>query len=255
MHPMRLITYAVLTSIVTLLALGGIGFYVGYSMGRGNMKELKTLIAAGGSPENAQALVDAIKEQAGVSSQSASDVDLEPLLEEIRSMSSQLGDLERQVAQQPQPTERVVEKVKDDPGTQQELANVKQLLAETNNQYQVCRQNLTTLQSQFEELKTSTQVALSQPANTASQTNGSVVLFDNVLLKRNENKLYRDVDVSLSLQSMDARSARLAVNRKPVAIAFGERKIFQHRDVTCELVLTETDLEGGKARVSIACKR
>jgi hypothetical protein len=54
---------------------------------------------------------------------------------------------------------------------------------------------------------------------------------------------------------MDSRSARVAVNRKPVGISFGERKIFQHRDVTCELVLMETDLEGGQARVSIACKR
>jgi hypothetical protein len=40
-----------------------------------------------------------------------------------------------------------------------------------------------------------------------------------------------------------------------LGISFGERKIFQHRDVTCELVLMETDLEGGKARFSIACKR
>jgi len=254
MHPMRLITYAILTSIVSLVAMGGIGFYAGYSAGRGDLEELKTVIAAGGSPEGAKALIEAVREQAGVSAPAApatAEVDLEPILEEIRAMSTQLGNLEKRAAKQPEIAERVIEK--DDPAAQIELSNVKQLLSETNSQYQVCRQNLTTLQSQFEELKTSNQVALSETGTPKS--GGSVVLFDNVLLKKNENKLYRDVDVSLSLQSMDSRSARVAVNRKPVGISFGERKIFQHRDVTCELVLMETDLEGGKARVSIACNR
>ncbi len=250
MHPMRLITYALLTSIVMLMAMGGIGFYAGYSAGRGDMEELKTLIAAGGSPENAAALAEVLKQQSA-GAQPAPEVDLEPLLEEIRTMSAQLGNLERKAAEQPQ----VVEQVREDPVAQRELANVKQLLAETNDQYQSCRQNLTTLQTQFEELKTSAQqIALREPASEAPKS-GAVILFDNVLLTRNENKLYRDVDVSLSLQSMDSRSARVAVNRKPVGIAFGERKIFQHGDVTCELALMETDLEGGKARVSIACKR
>lgn len=248
MHPMRLITYAVITSIVTLVAMGGIGFYAGYSAGRGDLEELKTVIAAGGSPEGAEALIKAVREQAGVAqaAPAAPEVDLEPLIDEIRNMSTQLGSLEKQVAQQPVGAEGAE-------GGDVELSNVRQLLAETNGQYQTCRQNLTTLQSQFEELKTSTQVALQQPETPKSD--GSVVLFDSVLLTRNENKLYRDVDVSLSLQSMDSRSARVAVNRKPVGISFGERKIFQHRDVTCELALTETDLKGGKARVSIACKR
>jgi hypothetical protein len=255
MHPMRLITYAIITSIVTLVAMGGIGFYAGYSAGRGDLEELKTVIAAGGSPEGAKALIEAVREQAGVSAQAAPpppEVDLDPLIAEIRAMSTQLGSLERQVAEQPQPAERVVEG--GDPEVEVELTNVKQLLTETNSQYQVCRQNLTTLQSQFEELKTSSQQVALRETETP-KSSGSVVLFDNVLLGRNENKLYRDVDVSLSLESMDSRSARVAVNRKPVGISFGERKIFTHRDVTCELVLMETDLEGGQARVSIACKR
>jgi uncharacterized protein (DUF3084 family) len=246
---MRLITYALLTSVVSLIALGGIGFYVGYSIGRGDMDELKTLIAAGGSPENAEALAKVLNAQSG---SEASQVDLGPILDEIRAMSTQLGNIERQAAKQPEVAERVIEG-KEDPAALRELSNVKQLLTETNDQYQVCRQNLTSLQSQFEELKTSTQVALKEPAT--ERKTGSVVLFDNVLLSRNKSKLYRDVDVSLNLQSMDSRSARVAVNQKAVGISFGERKIFQHRDVTCELVLMETDLEGGKARVSIACKR
>lgn len=257
MHPMRLITYAVFASVVMLMALGCIGFYVGYSLGRGDMEELKTLIAAGGSEENASALAELLKNQTPAQPAApAPDVDLGPVLDEIRSMSAQIGKLEERAAEQPQISERVVEKVKADPAAKEELANVKQLLAEANDQYQVCRQNLTTLQTEFEELKTSTtQVALNATTSEPRNSGGSVVLFDNVLLVRNKNKLYEDVDVALSLQSIASRSARLAVNQQTLGISFGERKIFQHREVTCELVLMETDLEGGKARFSIACKR
>lgn len=258
MNPMRLITYALLTSVVTLMAMGGIGFYIGYSLGRGDMNELKTLIAAGGSPENAEALARVLQEQSSGPVE-APQIDLDPILDEIRTMSAQLDTLNRDVAEQSEVAKRVAEQAEQSVGSSAasgvELSNVKQLLAETNDQYQVCRQNLTSLQTQFEELKTSAQqVSLREPENS-NRNSGSVVLFDNVLLTRDQNKLYRDVDVSLSLQSMDSRSARVAVNRKAVGISFGERKIFQHRDVTCELVLMETDLEGGNARVSIACKR
>lgn len=75
------------------------------------------------------------------------------------------------------------------------------------------------------------------------------------MLKRDQPKNYGDVDVALSLQSITSKSAKVTVNQQAVAIAFGERKIFQHRDVTCELQLMETDLETGQAKVSIACKR
>jgi hypothetical protein len=257
MNPMRLITYAVLTSVITLIAMGGIGFYVGYSAGRGDLEELKTLIVAGGSPENAQALAELLKRQqeapaAASAPALAPDVDLSPVIEEIRTMSAQIGKLQEQASETP----RVIEKVRDDNSAKQELASVKQLLSEANNQYQACKQNLSTLEVKFEELKTAaTQASLNPGEQQPRKDNGSVVLFDNVLLKRDQNKLYNDVDVSLSLQSISSRSARVAVNQQTLGISFGERKIFQHRDVTCELVLMETDLEGGRARFSIACKR
>ena len=176
------------------------------------------------------------------------------MLDEIRTMSAQIGKLEERTAGQLQAAERGTEEGGDDSAAKLELTNVKQLLAEANNQYQVCKQNLTTLQTEFDKTKSSTQVALNS-AEAGSRAEGSVVLFDNVLLTRKKNKLYKDVDVALSLKSIAARSARVAVNRRTLGISFGERKIFQHRDVTCELVLMETDLQGGKARLSIACKR
>jgi hypothetical protein len=254
---MRLITYAVLTSVVTLIAMGGIGFYAGYSAGRGDLEELKTLIVAGGSPENAKAIAEALKSQSAPTVAAAPEVDLAPVLDEIRPMSAQIGKLEEKAGEPPQVIEKVIEQVRDDPEATVELANVKQLLTEANDQYQVCRQNLTTLQTEFEELKSSAtqQVALTSANARPSRDAGAVVLFDNVLLKRDENKLYRDVDVALSLESIASRSAKVAVNQQSVGIAFGERKIFRHRDVTCELQLMETDLEGARARLSIACKR
>jgi hypothetical protein len=272
MNPMRLITYALLTSVVTLVAMGGAGFYVGYSAGRGDLNglnELKALIAAGGSPENAAAIAEVLKQQTASQPAPAPEVNLSPVLDEIRSMSAQIGKLEKSAAAiasapppAPQVVDRIVEKVKDDPKAKQELASVKQLLNEANEQYQGCKANLTTLEAKLDEAKSApTQVALATPdvrddvQAAAGRDPASVVLFDNVLLKRDQKKVYSDVDVALSLNSIASRSAKVVVNQQSLGISFGERKIFQHRDVTCELVLMETDLEGGKARFSIACKR
>jgi hypothetical protein len=269
MHPMRLITIALLTSVVSLVAMGGFGFYVGYTAGRGDMDELKALITAGGSPENAAAIAEVLKQQVAAAQAAvasapapapAPEVDLAPVLDEIRSMSAQIGKLEKN-ATTPPAADRGVEKVKEDPKTKQELASVKLLLSEANEQYQGCKQTLTTLEAKFEEVRNAPaqQVAMVQPEIRAdappARDNASVVLFDNVLLKREQKKVYSDVDVAISLNSIASRSARVVVNQQALGISFGERKIFQHRDVTCELVLMETDLEGGKARFSIACKR
>jgi hypothetical protein len=268
MHPMRLITYALLTSVVSLVAMGGAGFYVGYSAGRGDISELKALITAGGSSENAAALAEALKQQSAAAQVApaptpapAPEVNLSPVLDEIRSMSAQIGKLEKNATPAPpQVVDRVVERLKEDPKTKLELASVKQLLSEANAQYQGCKQNLTTLEAKFDEVKNApTQVAMAQPEVREdvqpARDPASVVLFDNVLLKRDQKKVYSDVDVALSLNSIASRSAKVVVNQQSLGISFGERKIFQHRDVTCELVLMETDLEGGKARFSIACKR
>jgi hypothetical protein len=251
MHPMRLITYAILTSVVTLVAMGGIGFYVGYSAGRGDIDELRTLIAAGGNPENAKALAEALRQSSSAPPPASPQIDLAPVLNEIRDMSVKIGKLE----ERSEPTTTLEPAATGEKG-KDELANVRQLLQETSDQFQGCRRDLTTLQTKFDELQQSSQdLTLTSTNARPARDSGSVVLFDNVLLKRDQNKLYRDVDVALSLQSIQSRSAKVAVNQQSLGIAFGERKIFQHRDVTCELVLMETDLEGGKARFSIACKR
>ena len=65
--------------------------------GAGDLTELKTLIAAGGSPETAAALAEALKKNSGnqtAAAQPTPEIDLNPVLNEIRSMSAQIGKLE-----------------------------------------------------------------------------------------------------------------------------------------------------------------
>lgn len=247
MDPLRLITYAVLTAVVSLVAMGGAGFYIGYSAGRGDMAEVKALIAASASPEHAASLAEMLKKQPEVTP--AAPPDLSPVLNEIRTMSAQIGRLEQTVP----------EKSAGDGKARDELAALKQRLTAAADQYNTCQQDVKLLEAKLKE-PPAAQTAVStatQKTNAEGQRGdpASVVLFDNVLLKRDQNKLYNDVDVALSLQSVASRSAKVAVNQQSFGIAFGERKIFQHKDVTCELALMETDLEGSQARLSIACKR
>ncbi len=255
MHPMRLLTYALLIGVTTLVAMGGIGFYVGYSAGRGDLSEMKAFLAASISPENAAAVAEAMKRNGGQPA-AAPQVDLAPVIEEIRAMGAQIGKLEQAAASSPgQSVVDRLEKIKDDPKMREELAVTRQKLSAATEQYKTCRKDLGAIQVKLDE-----QIAASQQVALASSQRGSdrqqtSVLYDNVVLKRNQNKVYNDVDIALSLKSVASRSARVVVNQKSFPIAFGERKIVQHGDVTCELVLMETDLDVTQARVSISCKR
>jgi DNA repair exonuclease SbcCD ATPase subunit len=249
MDPMRLITYTVLAAVVTLVAMGGVGFYAGYSAGRGDLEEVKTLIAASASPEHAATLSELLKKPDNTP---AAAPDLSPVLQEIRSLSTQIGRLE-QTASTPDKSA-----ARDDTRLRDELTSLRQRLTAASDQYSSCKQDMNLLEARLRDA-TPAQAAVSTAAAKANadapRDPASVVLFDNVQLKRDQNKLYNDVDVALSLQAVASRSARVAVNQQSFGISFGERKIFQHKDVTCELVLMETDLEGNQARLSIACKR
>jgi hypothetical protein len=247
MDPMRLITYTVMTAVLGIIAMSGAGFYIGYLAGRGNLEEVKALIAASSSPEHAATLSELLKKDSG---DAPAAVDLSPVIEEIRSLSSQVGKLE-QTSTQPVAASA-------DGKLQDELSALKLKLTAASDQYNVCRQDVNLLQAKLKETpppQTTVSTATQKTNAEGSRDPASVVLFDNVQLKRDQNKLYNDVDVALSLQSVTSRSAKVAVNQQSFGIAFGERKIFQHKDVTCELVLMETDLEGSQARLSIACKR
>lgn len=248
MDPMRLITYTVLTAVVMLVAMGAAGFYIGYLAGRNNVQDVQALIAASASPERAATLTELLKKQESA----PAAPDFTPVLDEIRSISAQIGRLEQTASVSSEKGAADDSKIRD------EVASLRQRLSATSEQYNTCRQDVNLLQARLKEppqqqAAVSTSTQKSSPADQRDPA--SVVLFDNVQLKRDQNKVYNDVDVALSLQGVASRSAKVAVNQQSFGISFGERKIFQHKDVTCELVLMETDLEGNQARLSIACKR
>ena len=96
-----------------------------------------------------------------------------------------------------------------------------------------------------------TTVAMSQ----AGHQPATVVFYDNVMLKKDQEKQYDEIGVKLALQSIGPRQVKVAVNRQGVGLSFGERKVFRSQDVECELNLMETNLNEAQARVSISCKR
>jgi hypothetical protein len=252
MDPMRLITFTVLTAVISLVFMGGAGFYIGYSAGRGDLEEVKALVAASVSPEHAATLSELLKKEPAPAAVTAPD--FTPVIQEIRALSTQVGRLEQTAAP------ASAGNGGGDAKLREELGGLRSRLTTATEQYNSCRQDMNILEAKLKEPGPQPGAGGSsvQKGNADSgreRDPASVVLFDNVQLKRDQNKVYNDVDVALSLQSVASRTARVAVNQQSFGISFGERKIFQHKDVTCELVLMETDLEGNQARLSIACKR
>jgi hypothetical protein len=133
-----------------------------------------------------------------------------------------------------------------DQGTaSQEVAQLRQLIAVVSEKCQAPVQG----------------AGLSQPgaaiavSQTTRQEPSTIVFYDNVMLKKDQEKQYDEIGVRLALQSVAPRQVRVAVNRQGFGLAFGERKVFRSQDVECELNLMETNLNDSQARVSISCKR
>jgi hypothetical protein len=137
-----------------------------------------------------------------------------------------------------------------------EVAQLKQLIAMASDQFGKCQTQLASLTAAgFAQ----PQQAAAGNAVTVSQGNrqepSAVVFYDNVMLRKDQEKQYDEIGVRLSLQSIGPRQVRLAVNRQGFGLSFGERKVFRSQDVECELNLMETNLNDSQARVSISCKR
>jgi hypothetical protein len=143
-------------------------------------------------------------------------------------------------------------------GVGAEVAQLRQLVAAASDQFGKCQAQLVSLtgsagaQAQFPAASASNTVSVSQTGHHEPST---VVFFDNVMLKKDQEKQYDEIGVRLALQSIGPRQVRVAVNRQGFGLAFGERKVFRSQDVECELNLMETNLNDSQARVSISCKR
>jgi hypothetical protein len=143
-------------------------------------------------------------------------------------------------------------------GAGAEVAQLRQLVAAASDQFGKCQTQLASLagtgfpQAQQSNPVNSNTIAVSQPAQQEPST---VVFYDNVMLKKDQEKAYDEIGVRLALQSIAPRQVRVAVNKQGFGLSFGERKVFRSQDVECELNLMETNLNDGQARVSISCKR
>jgi hypothetical protein len=142
----------------------------------------------------------------------------------------------------------------------EELTTARALLAQSNGQASACQVQMTALENRLKESEAkpgghAKGDAGGRPGASAGADSGSTLFYDSVTLKRAQSKVYSEVDVALSLEGVAARAAKVAINKQSFSISFGERKVFQHNDATCELVLMESDLETSQARFNITCKR
>lgn len=213
-------------------------------------EEIRALAAAlqSAEPRAPQALLDEVRAlSAAVTSLETNTA--KPMIEELRYLGDQI-----QAGGGAQPAAggggSTTQRSKSDPRIGNEIAQLRQLIASATDQFGKCQTQLATFTTAALQPQ-----AAAAAATASRQGPANVVLYDNVVLKRDEEKLYDDLGLSLSLQGIAARQVKVAVNRQGFGLAFGERKVFRHQNVECELNLMETNLNDGEARVSIACKR
>jgi len=144
-----------------------------------------------------------------------------------------------------------------DAGVGSEIVHLQQLVATASDQFGKCQTQLASLAgSGFQQAPQPAPAASTFAVTTSPHREPSTVVFyDNVMLKKDQEKQYDEIGVRLALQSIGPRQVKVAVNRQGFGLAFGERKVFRSQDVECELNLMETNLNDAQARVSISCKR
>ncbi len=331
MDPIKLITYIAAVGVAMLIAMGGVGFYVGYSAGRGDIAEIKDFLSTSTfnvkSPDSDRSVTAALdfkskddftpmlneiralgdqvrtleKQLAAYTpdldsvlaeirvlgtrlgngagetgttpaadlgpvlselkslgeqvrklprqSAAAAPADLSPVLSEIKSLNEQLRKLERIAGQQPAPV------VQEDGKLREEIGRLRQLVATAGEQLNACQVRVAALETGGGRASDARpQPVANVEPQTASQ-GGTVVLFDSFYLTKDQNKAFEDVNLTVALQGVASRSARIDINRQTVSIAFGERKEIVYNNMVCELNLMETDLGASRARFNIACKR
>ncbi|MDX2264394.1 MAG: hypothetical protein NW215_05430 [Hyphomicrobiales bacterium] len=204
--------------------------------------------------------------------------DLNPVLSEIRAAAAQIKKLERP-GSEPSITPvvaemkafgeqlRRIEKAsleapREDPKLREELGRLRQAAASAGEQLAACQARSAALDARIMQYLQQPQVTRAAapapeetPAPRSAQPEATVVLYDSFYLKKDQNKSFDDVDIKVALQGVASRSARVDVNNQSVSIAFGERKEIVYNNMTCELNLTETDLNASQARFNIACKK
>ncbi len=222
-------------------------------------EELRTAVATlqNGEPKVSKALLDELHT---ISANTRPDPRPQPnVADQIKVLSASIESLKARIAEDGG-------RGRGDGGASisGEVAQLHQLVAAASDQFGRCQTQLASLsgagagtgfsQAQVQPAAAApaaTTVAMSQ----AGHQPATVVFYDNVMLKKDQEKQYDEIGVRLALQSIGPRQVKVAVNRQGVGLSFGERKVFRSQDVECELNLMETNLNEAQARVSISCKR
>ena len=155
------------------------------------------------------------------------------------------------------------ERGRADSAASADIAQLHQLVASASDQFARCQTQLAsvgapgsgaTAQQAAAPAATPTPAAITVSQEKKTEP-AAVVFYDNVMLKKDQEKQYDEIGVRLALQSIGSRQVHVAVNRQPFGLSFGERKVFRSQDVECEINLMETNLKESQARISISCKR
>ena len=240
MEPFKALVLLAAAAIVSLVAAGALGFYAGYSAGRGNLDEMKAYVSS------TQVLIPA---------GSGSAVSLKPVLDDLQMLSKHVEALADAAAG-------------SDTGTKQILGEIKSLSSQIDGLRQSASSKPLAAPSALIERTGSAPPSESGAGSTAGAPTAAalsvsqekpepaaLVFYDNVMLKRDQEKQYDEIGVRLALQTVGSREVRVAVNRQPFSLSFGERKVFRSQDVECEVNLMETNLKETQARLSISCRR
>ncbi len=219
---------------------------------RAMAEELRSAVAAlqNAEPKVSKALMDEIH----TISANVRPADLRPqasVVDQIKVLTASIEALKSRLAEDSG-------RGRGDGSVNAEVVQLQKLVAAASDQFGKCQTQLASLAgSGFQQAPqpAAPEASTLTVAASARHEPSTVVFYDNVMLKKDQEKQYDEIGVRLALQSVGARQVKVAVNRQGFGLAFGERKVFRSQDVECELNLMETNLNDGQARVSISCKR
>lgn len=250
MDPYKVITYIAVAAVVTLLILGGVGFYAGYSAGTSFVGDFKATDTETGEAKAA--------------------------LAEIARLNQKIAELQKALSEkagQAEASREAEARAQESARLSQELSQTQAALTEQKAELLACRRKLAALEagtvttheerpaaSQAEAEETATaprSEAETGPKKTgdSKESIGRVLFYDQFQLGRQGSKAFDEVDLEFGLQTVASKSASLKINGQQVNMTTQEGKRILHKGVTCELILLSTNLGAQEARFSIACRR
>jgi hypothetical protein len=233
MDPMKIITYVAITAVVALVALGGLGFYLGNTLG-------DRFSATAGSSAGSNAAIT-----------------------EIQSLNRKIAELKDALAARKDTREEKADALAE---SQARLAKMADELDVTKRELASSREKVVKLEKQLvaaqragmaEADPQGAEGGEQRTAAAASLAPGddSVMLYDRFQLEREAARRFDQVDLRFGLETVGSKSAGLSVNGKRISMLVKGGKTIIHKGVSCELMLLDTDQRVQRAQFSLACKQ